>query len=71
MNEYVVIVTDQIQATLAGHDGIDYTSPPQSRDRALALAAALAGRSELPDEHGPWRLPRPGGTRTVRLEPAS
>ena len=69
MNDYVVIVTDQVQATLAGHDGVSYTSPPQPRDRALALAEALVGLAQLPDEHGPWRLARPGGTRTVRLEP--
>jgi hypothetical protein len=70
MNEYLVVVTEQLQAALAGHDGINYQSPPQPRERALALAGALVGVAQLPDQHGPWRLARPGGTRTVRLEPA-
>ena len=38
---------------------------------ALALARALAGLAQLPDEQGPWRQARPGGTRTVRIELAS
>jgi hypothetical protein len=66
MSEYLVIVTDQLQSALAGHDGISYQSPPQPRERACALV----GVAQLPDEHGPWRQARPGGTRTVRIEPA-
>ncbi len=70
VSEYVVIVTDQLQSALAGHDGISYSSPPQPRDHALALACALVGLAELPNEDGPWRQALPGGTRTVRIEPA-
>lgn len=70
MSNYVVIVTDQLQSALAGHDGISYQSPPQARERALALACALVGVAQLPEEVGPWRQARPGGTRTVRIEPA-
>ena len=70
MSEYVVIVTDQLQSALAGHDGMSYISPPQRREHALALARALVGLASLPDEDGPWRQARPGGTRTVRIEPA-
>jgi hypothetical protein len=70
MSEYRVIVTDQLQSALAGHDGISYQSPPQPRERAVALACALVGVAQLPDEHGPWRQARPGGTRIVRIEPA-
>jgi hypothetical protein len=70
MSAYRVIVTDQLQPVLAGHDGVWYQSPPQPREYALALARALIGVSQLPDEHGPWRQARPGGTRTVRIEPA-
>jgi hypothetical protein len=69
MTWYVVIVTDQLQSALAGHDSISYRSPPQRREHALARA--LAGLAQLPDEHGPWRQARPGGTRTVRMEPTS
>ena len=70
MTDYRVIVVDQLQSTLAGHDGVSYASPPQSREHALALACALAGVAQLPDGPGPWRQARPGGTRTVRIEPA-
>ena len=69
MTDYRVIVVDQLQSALAGHDGISYQSPPQPHEHALALACALAGLAQLPDEHGPWRQARPGGTRTVRIEP--
>ncbi len=69
MTEYRVIATDEVQPELAGHDGDTYQSLPQPRDHALALARALTGLTQLPDEHGPWRQPRPGGTRTVRIEP--
>jgi hypothetical protein len=71
MTDYRVIVVDQLQSALAGHDGVNYQSPPQPREHALALACALVGVARLSDEHGPWRQARPGGTRTVRLEPAS
>lgn len=64
-----VIVTDELQPALAGHSGLSYQSPPQPREGALALVRALVG-SQLVDEHGPWRQARPGGTRTVRIEPA-
>ena len=69
MTEYRVIATDDVQPALAGHDGDCYRSLPQPREHALALARALTGLPQLPDEHGPWRQPRPGGTRTVRIEP--
>lgn len=70
MTEYLVVVTDQLQPTLAGHGGVNYESPPHQHEDALALARALVGVPELPDETGPWRQARPGGTRTVRIEPA-
>jgi hypothetical protein len=69
VTEYRVIATDEVQAELTGHDGDSYRSLPQPREHALALARALTGRAELPDENGPWRQARPGGTRTVRIEP--
>jgi hypothetical protein len=70
MSEYRVIVTDQVQSVLAGHDGVTYESPPHPREHALELVRALVGRAHLPDEHGPWRQARPGGTRTVRMQEA-
>lgn len=70
MTEYRVIVTDDLQPTLAGHDGGNYQSLPQPREHALALARLLIGVPRLPNEHGPWHQPRPGGTRIVRIEPA-
>ena len=70
MTAYRVVVTDQLQATLAGHDGGSYASLPQPREHALVLARALIGLARLPNEHGPWRQTRPGGTRTIRIEPA-
>jgi hypothetical protein len=71
MTVYRVIVTDQVLPALAGSTGVTYTSVPQPREQALALARVLLGHAQLPDEHGPWRHARPGGQRTVRLEPAS
>jgi hypothetical protein len=69
MTVYRVIATDEVQPDLAGHDGDSYRSLPQPWENALALARALTGLAQLPDEHGPWRQARPGGTRTVRIEP--
>jgi hypothetical protein len=71
VTDYHVIVVDQLQPALAGHEGFSYQSPPQSREDALALASALVGVARLPNEDGPWRQARPGGTRTVRLQLAS
>ncbi|MGH3264144.1 MAG: hypothetical protein ACRDNS_19355 [Trebonia sp.] len=70
MSRYRVVMTDALQPALAGHDGITYERPPQPRDGAPALVRALVGGAQLTDEHGPWRQARPGGTRTVRIEPA-
>jgi len=69
MTAYRVIATGEVQPELAGQDGDGYQSLPQPREHALALARALTGLRQLPDEQGPWRQPRPGGTRTVRIEP--
>jgi hypothetical protein len=69
VTEYRVIATDEVLPELAGHDGDSYQSLPQPWENAVALARALTGLAQLPDEHGPWRQARPGGTRTVRIEP--
>lgn len=70
MSNYRVIVIDHVQPTLAGHAGVSYESLPQPREDALALASVLIGLAQLPDDAGPWQQPRPGGRRTVRIEPA-
>ncbi len=45
----VVHVRDQVNQTLAGHDGREYTSPPHQRTDALALVAMLLGRPTAAD----------------------
>ncbi len=67
----VVHVRDQVNPTLAGHDGREYTSPPQARGDALALVALLLGHPTQPDRDDTvWRCPVAGGQRTISLTPA-
>jgi hypothetical protein len=66
----IVHVRDEVNATLAGYRGREYTSPPQPRDHALALVALLLGRPPQPDNGEPpalWRCPVAGGQRTITL----
>ena len=67
----VVHVRDQVDVTLAGHDGREYTSPPHHRADALALVALLLGRPAQPDANGEciWSCPLAGGQRTITLGP--
>ena len=69
----VVHVRDQVNSTLAGHDGREYTSPPHDRADALALVALLLGRPAQPDANGgcSWSCPLAGGQRTITLDPVS
>jgi hypothetical protein len=72
-NELAVVhVTDEVNHALAGHSGIHYESPPQSREQAVALAWVLLGytRAEL-DGAEPWTCPTAGGRRTVALKAAA
>ena len=48
----VVHVRDQVNRTLAGHDGREYTSPPHQRTDALILVALLLGRPAQPNGNG-------------------
>ena len=69
----VVHVRDQVNPTLAGHDGHTYTSPPHAPGDALALVGLLLGRPTPPDhddESAVWRCPVAGGQRTITLTPA-
>jgi hypothetical protein len=67
----VVHVCDQVNQTLAGHDGDTYTSPPHAPGDALALVGLLLGRPTPPDhdELLVWRCPVAGGQRTITLIP--
>jgi hypothetical protein len=68
----VVRVRDQVNRTLAGRDGAEYTSPPHERADALTLVALLLGRPH-PNGDGiepsRWSCPVAGGQRTVTLDP--
>ena len=69
----VVHVRDQVNSTLAGHAGCEYTSPPHERSEALTLVALLLGRPAQPDadggEEARWTCPLAGGQRTITLDP--
>jgi hypothetical protein len=67
----VVHVYDEVNITLAGHDGGEYTSPPQARADALTLVALLLGHPTAPDgaHRDTWKCPGAGGHRTITLNP--
>ena len=69
----VVHVRDQVNRTLAGHDGREYTSPPHHRTDALILVALLLGRPAQTngngEEQNSWSCPLAGGQRTITLDP--
>ena len=69
----VVHVRDQVNRTLAGHDGREYTSPPHQRTDALTLVALLLGRPAPTNgdgtEQSSWSCPVAGGQRTITLDP--
>ncbi|MGA2926305.1 MAG: hypothetical protein ABSG43_09975 [Solirubrobacteraceae bacterium] len=67
----VVHVRDAVNSTLAGHDGREYTSPPQPHGDALALVELLLGHPAGADdhEHASWTCAIAGGQRTITLNP--
>ena len=69
----VVHVTDAISTTLAGHDGVEYQSPPLARAEALDLVRVLIGDDPalLNAAEPRWRCPIAGGQRTVTLTRAT
>ena len=67
----VVSVRDQINPALAGHDGCEYTSPPQSAEQARSLVALLLGcTTDAVDARHSWAQPITGGRRTITVTPA-
>jgi hypothetical protein len=67
----VVRVRDHINPALAGHDGCQYNSPPQSADQARSLVALLLGcTTDALDGQDSWTQPIAGGRRTVTVTPA-
>jgi hypothetical protein len=68
---FTVHVHDAVNAALAGHDGCEYTSPPQSHAQAVALVRLLLGRP-VPPAGGAqsWTVSIAGGRRTISLVPA-
>ena len=66
----VVRVTDAISPALAGHEGVEYSSPPLPREEALALVRVLVGDDSPTAGRRSWRCPIAGGQRTVTLAPA-
>jgi hypothetical protein len=67
----VVHVTDAISTALAGHDGVEYSSPPLPQSEALALVRVLVGDDSPTVGRHRWRCPIAGGQRTVTLAPAA
>lgn len=65
---FVVHVEDAISAALAGHEGVEYRSPPLARGEALSLVRVLLGDGRPAAETRSWRCPIAGGQRTVKLE---
>ena len=63
----VVQVVDETNQTLTGRNAVQYTSPPQPREHALALVALLLGHSPASDDRQ-WRSPLAGGRRTITLQ---
>jgi hypothetical protein len=67
---FVVHVKDAISTALAGHDGLEYRSPPLAQEEALALVRVLVGDDPATAGTHSWRCPVAGGQRTVTLRPA-
>ena len=66
----VVEVSDHINPALAGHDGCQYTSPPQPAEQARSLVALLLGCTpDGLDVRHSWTQPIAGGHRTITVTP--
>jgi hypothetical protein len=64
-------IHDAVNAALTGHDGCEYTSPPQPHAQAVALVRLLLGRPVPPTAGAhSWTVSIAGGRRTISLVPA-
>jgi hypothetical protein len=63
----VVEVAERFSAGLTGRPDRAYASPPQSREKALVLAALLIDAAGPLEGDGPWQRALAGGRRVVRL----
>ena len=68
---WVLHVRDLVHADVAGHEGMQYTSPPQTRDEAISLVALLVGPTREHDDRDRWAIAIAGGRRVVELEPSA
>jgi hypothetical protein len=67
---FEVHIRDAVNAALAGHDGCEYTSPPQSHAQAVALVRLLLGRPVPPTAGAQsWTVSIAGGRRRISLVP--
>lgn len=69
---FVVQVREQRTPALGGHEGREYTSPPQERERALMLVELMLGRGVAVngEREQCWRQPVAGGQRSIALRRA-
>jgi len=70
---FVVEVHESRARALAGHDGRQYVSPPQERERALQLVELMLGQEVAinGERERSWRQPVAGGQRSITLRRAS
>lgn len=52
--QWVLHVRDLVNADVAGHEGTQYTSPPQTRAEAISLVALLVGPTPENDDRDRW-----------------
>ena len=70
---FVVHVREQRSEALAGHEGREYTSPPQERAQALQLVELVLGQTVVVngERERCWRQPVAGGQRSITLRRAT
>ena len=66
---FVVHVKDTISVPLAGHEGVEYRSPPLQREEALTLVRVLLCEDRRGAETRSWRCAIAGGQRTLTIRP--
>lgn len=64
----VVRVEDSVVPALTGRAPGVYESPPQPRERAMALVRLLLGTAGEPPDSDRWVVPIAGGRRVVAVD---